>query len=317
MIHFGTYFFSIIFSYFISTLILGLTVTALGTPRFFSKLQTWFLFSAIFLLLTVFLFSLQNHVVLHVLAATCATFFIIRSLYSDSFLKSTGITLYLSVLSISAELLCIYSFRAFLHLKAYVDFAGNNLYILTGITFTNMSMLLLTATAPAVWWMIKAYRHSKMLFLYCLFPIYQYITFAVCMCLFEKPSPWMIIVGNIFLILGIIVDFILLSSLTNLIHKKQRQEELELLALQQKNEYECYLKIQKQLEQHRLVKHEFANMLSTIHAMVSDHASMDDINNMIDSSNCLLNSGLKYTAFNDGISNYKSKQYTQEEVARP
>ena len=137
------------------------------------------------------------------------------------------------------------------------------------------------------------------------------------MCLFEKPSPWMIIVGNIFLILGIIVDFILLSSLTNLIHKKQRQEELELLALQQKNEYECYLKIQKQLEQHRLVKHEFANMLSTIHAMVSDHASMDDINNMIDSSNCLLNSGLKYTAFNDGISNYKSKQYTQEEVARP
>lgn len=205
-----------------------------GNSQIFFKITNMVLVLRNFLLLTVFLFSLQNHVVLHVLAATCATFFIIRSLYSDSFLKSTGITLYLSVLSISAELLCIYSFRAFLHLKAYVDFAGNNLYILTGITFTNMSMLLLTATVPAVWWMIRACFHSKVLFLYCLLPVYQYITFAVCMCLFEKPSPWMIIVGNIFLILGIIVDFILLSSLTNLIHKKQRQEELELLALQQK-----------------------------------------------------------------------------------
>jgi hypothetical protein len=284
MIHYDTYFIYIQLSYLISNLIVTLSTMSIGTPRFFTKFKTWLLFALGFFLLGLIFLPLQKYIELHAFMVCSFTFFLIRLLYSDTIAKCFGMLFYILSLSMGAELICIYSFYTYLHLKAYADFAGNNLYMLAGITFTNMSMLLLTATAPAVWWMIKAYRHSKMLFLYCLFPIYQYITFTVCMCLFDKPSLWMIIVGNIFLILGFIVDFILLSSLTNLIHKKQRQEELELINKQQQQEYECYIQIQKQLHEHRLLKHDFANQLSTIYALISNQAPIADIETMITNS---------------------------------
>ncbi|MCH1935226.1 MULTISPECIES: hypothetical protein [Clostridia] len=184
--------------------------------------------------------------------------------------------------------------------------------MLVGITFSNMSLLTLTAVIPPIYWILRPYIRCKESFLYCIFPIYQFVLFYICISLFDSPSAHMIIVGNIFLILGFFIDWILMFSLDNLIKRKLHQEELELLALQQKNEYECYLKIQKQLEQHRLVKHEFANQLSTIYAMVYNQASVDDIDNMISSSNCFLNSEPTYMAFDECICDRRPKQSVRE-----
>lgn len=52
-------------------------------------------------------------------------------------------------------------------------------------------------------------------------------------------------------------------------------------ALQQKEEYECYLHIQSQLNQSWIIKHEFINQLSTIHALISNHESAEDIKRMV------------------------------------
>ena len=312
MIEYNKLFYPILFSYVIGAFIITLSVMYIGKPRFFSRYKTWLLFTIGFSIAGTIAIPLQIRLVLHILFIGILTFVLIRLFYADSLVKCVWLTIYLLAISIAAEIICICFFWTFHNLEAYIDFAGNNLYMMLGITFTNMAILLLSATMPAMGWIIRSFRHTKEIFLYCLFPVYQFMLFCICMRLFKEPSIWMVCVGNVFLLLGVIVDIILLSSLDNLIKRKLHQEELELLALQQKNEYECYLKIQKQLEQHRLVKHEFANQLSTIYAMVYNQASVDDIDNMISSSNCFLNSEPTYMAFDECICGRRPKQSVRE-----
>lgn len=303
MLQYNGYIGPILFSYIIGGFILTLSIMPIGTPRFFSKLNSWFLFSICYSLIGIFMLHSQRYVLPHILSMNIIIFLLIRVFYSNPAIKAFCISLYMIAISICAELICICFFRTFLSLEAYSDFDGNNLYMLVGITFTNMSLLLLTASFPAIWCIIKSYRHTREIFLYSLFPVYQFISFCTCMYLFKKPSLQMVYVGNIFLILGILIDIILLASLDNLIKYKKHQDELKILTNQQVKEYDYYLHIQNQLNRHRIIKHEFANQISTIYAMLSNHVSTQKINEMIDISNHFLqdDSFIERNDYNDTI----------------
>lgn len=51
--------------------------------------------------------------------------------------------------------------------------------------------------------------------------------------------------------------------------------------MQQKEEYECYLHIQSQLNQSRIIKHEFINQLSTIHALIFNRETVEDTKRIV------------------------------------
>ena len=302
----------IFISYFIGNLIVSFSTISIGMPRNKFKIKDILLYSFGILFIFVLLLPVQKNILLHICLATLLNFIMLMFIFPQFPKNCAVMSIYTTTISCPAEIICILLLWKFLHLKAYDDFTGNNLFMLVGITFSNMSLLTLTAVIPPIYWILRPYIRCKESFLYCIFPIYQFVLFYICISLFDSPSAHMIIVGNIFLILGFFIDWILMFSLDNLIKRKLHQEELELLALQQKNEYECYLKIQKPLEQHRLEKHEFANQRSTIYAMVYNQASVDDIDNMISSSNCFLNSEPTYMAFDECICDRRPKQSVRE-----
>lgn len=288
MIQFDRYFYFIAFSYFIGNLIVAFSTISIGAPQSTSKYKNWCFYSIGLSFILILLYPIQDKIALHIILATIISSVILRILLPLSLKKCIWMSIYNTVISCIAEFVCVCFLWNNLHLKAYSDFAGNNLYILTGITFSNLILLTLTALIPAASWIIYPHMRCHESFLYCIFPIYQFVLFCLCFNMFEHPSMLMIITGNVILILGVLIDAILLFSLDNLINKRTEQSKLEKLLCRQKSEYEYYLHIQDQLNQHRIIKHEFANHLTTIYALYVNQASPEVIDNMIQSSSTYL-----------------------------
>ncbi len=274
-----------ILSYIIGGFVGSFGMIMMYTPQKHSKLFIWFGFAALNIGFILAAIPLQRIIPLHIFLAFCFTFFNIYFLFGTSVRTTMCLTCYYAFMGIAGELGCMVCLTYLLGTRMYQGL-DNNIKFSVGITFSNMFLLAMMMLSSMVFKLLRNKKDVLDIIPYCLFPIYQFILFFICLNILSQLSLQTAVIGNLFLALDLIIDVILFFSMEHLKEKKKAAENLSQLHDRRNDEYHYFYHIQKQLEKQRFMKHEYANQLQTLYALQQTGASSDMLDSFIASVLC-------------------------------
>ena len=170
--------------------------------------------------------------------------------------------------------------------------AENHIYSTIGSGLVNILLLVFYSIIISVKRILSHQLKSRQLWMYAFLPIYQLILFCIYLYTYQIPDITIVTIGILILLLDILIDFIMISSIDNLIVKVAVKENLTTLYLQRQKELDYYQEVRRHIEDMRSVKHDFSNYLHTFHAMMGQGSRQQELNQfLMDTEEYLTNDG--------------------------
>lgn len=249
--------------------------------------------AATFALCSILMYSFRFNPFLHMLMANSSIIFLVLFAFADP-LKYKILSIVIFYLSsVLAEILAWFLLILLFQIPLQIAFteswaAENHIYSTIGAGLVNILLLVFYSIIISVKKVLSQQLKSKQLLIYALLPIYQLILFCIYLYTYQKPDAAMVVIGILFLFLDMLIDFIMISSIDNLLGKVMGKENLSALYAQRQMELDYYQSVQKHIADMRSVKHDFSNQLHTFYAMMEHGASQQELNRfLLESENAL------------------------------
>lgn len=246
-----------------------------------------------FALCSILMYSFRFNPFLHMLMANSSIILLVLFAFADP-LKYKIISIVIFYLSSAlAEILAWFLLILLFQIPLQTAFteswaAENHIYSTIGAGLVNILLLVFYSIIISVKKVLSQQLKSKQLLIYALLPIYQLILFCIYLYTYQKPDAAMVVIGILFLFLDMLIDFIMISSIDNLIGKVMGKENLSALYAQRQMELDYYQSVQKHIADMRSVKYDFSNQLHTFYAMMEHDASQQELNRfLMESENAL------------------------------
>ena len=239
-----------------------------------------------FALCSVLMYSFRFNPFLHMLMANSSIILLVLYAFADpmKYKMLCIVIFYLS--SALAEILAWFLLMLIFQIPSQIIFteswaADNHIYSTIGAGLVNILLLVFYSIIISMKKMLSHQLKSRQLWMYALLPIYQLILFCIYLYTYQLPNITIVTMGILILLLDMLIDFIMISSIDNLVSKAEVKEDLTELYAQRQMELDYYQTVKRHLEDMRLVKHDFSNHLHTFHAMMEHDASQQELNQFL------------------------------------
>lgn len=239
-----------------------------------------------FALLSILMFSFRFNPFLHMIMTNSAIILLVLYAFADPLKYKL---LYIAIFylsSVIAEIMTWSLLILLFRVPSGIVFseswaAENHIYSTVGSGFINILLLVFYSIIIALKQVLSHQLKSRQLWIYALLPVYQLVLFSFYIYTYQEPDITMVSMGILILFLDMLIDFIMISSIKNLLGKLAVKEDLSILYTQRQMELEYYQAVQKQTEEMRAFRHDFSNHLHTFHSMLEHGVDRQELNQFL------------------------------------
>lgn len=189
--------------------------------------------------------------------------------------------------SIAFELVCYWVMFLLYGMPDLTYATRGTMYLCVGMIFTNMlsfpGHVLVIAFGKVFLHQIR----GRELVFYMMLPVYQFLLLFLYLAGCPEVEAATVYVGTWMLVMSLFVCFLFLFAVDTLIGRIQARESLLQLQEKRQRELDYYRKVQENLNDLRTMKHDFANQLQTVHALLRSGAGRERIVELLDAFHTL------------------------------
>lgn len=167
------------------------------------------------------------------------------------------------------------------------DITENSMHMAAGVIISNMLYFLVCVLIIELKKIILHQIKIKEFLIYITIPVYQLFVLILFLRTYPRLDRTMIYMGTLLFMMNLLLAFLIIFSVDHLISHMQAQENLSMLMVKRQQEFEYYLQVQKNLNDMRAIKHDFANQLQTLYMLLQSKADTKAVMEFIDSV-CLM-----------------------------
>ena len=277
--------YSVISDFIATALMLYIVAIYLLTPRKGGRYVNylgWILLYMAYLLIfryrlqtkSLFLYLLQTFLVIGVL---------IHIIYADALRRKIFALLYLILIGLLTDLITAVVGSFLVNsmwekiLSAYNESIYTNMMKLMALFCSNV----VTMVCTLIYLCIIRHRDLKLFFSFLLLPVYHVLVGAGYFMLCNDFTERIAAIGLLMGIFSILLSFMVLHFLDSILKKSAMQQEVKGIEIQQKREYVFFEKESQQVEQIRLIRHDFVNQLQVAYRMMDEPENVEKVKKML------------------------------------
>lgn len=163
------------------------------------------------------------------------------------------------------------------------DSTINSMIMAAGAIVINMLFFLVYVMIIVLKKIVLHQIRKKEFLVYVTIPVYQFFVLVLFLRTYPILDRTMLYMGTLLFMMNLLLAFFIIYCVDHLISRIQVQEKLSVLTVKRQQELDYYLQVQKNLDDMRAMKHDFANQLQTLHMLLQSEADGDTVMEFIDS----------------------------------
>lgn len=165
----------------------------------------------------------------------------------------------------------------------HYDSTINSMIMAAGAIVINMMFFLVYVMIIVLKKIVLHQIRKKEFWVYITIPVYQFFVLVLFLRTYPTLDRTMLYMGTLLFMMNLLLAFFIIYCVDHLISRIQVQEKLSALTVKRKQELDYYLQVQKNLDDMRAMKHDFANQLQTLHMLLQSEADRETVMEFIDS----------------------------------
>lgn len=210
-----------------------------------------------------------------------AILIIFTLLYRDKFAKKVVCVVLMYAVAFCTDLLCVCIY--------YYILPGLAVYEMTNSENTNIMQLsgqlcstVTTMVCTLVYLCLIRKRNLKMFLGFILLPVYQLCLMFGFLMLCSDFTERTAVIGMIMNLSNVLLDGLVLHFIDGILKKLDWEKEISDIEKKRRQEYCFYEKESRQIEQIRMIRHDFVNQLQTVYNLIDENENADEVKRILE-----------------------------------
>lgn len=223
-----------------------------------------------------FYYGYQVPTIISILTLIIMPYIITLTFFKDDLWKKLFISFFYLFITFGFDICGFIYLYVFLDGSAYDIYEKNQRYC-TATTFNNLLYFIAVFLVVLLWKYFIDKKRNKYYVLYVPIALYQLVLTGVFIYYSRDYTETVMWLGLLSVIMSFSFDIIMFYFIRQLERKQTVEAEMKELSLSYQREFQMYKDIERQLQTLREQRHEFANQLQTVYAMIEQNAPAEHI----------------------------------------